>query len=140
MRKRRKGARVKQVFRLAHNEARRRALEAVKTAQDGQIVTVADPTRSLEQNAYLWRVLGCFSEQLQWPVNGAMTYLSPDEWKDIVSSAFRQQQPRIAQGLSGGMVMLGQRTSKFDKREFSEFIEFLNAIAVERGVDLRAAA
>jgi hypothetical protein len=37
-------------------------------------------------------------------------------------------------GLSGGMVLLGQRTSKFSKAKFSDFLEFLHATAIERGV------
>lgn len=42
---------------------------------------------------------------------------------------------RAAPGLDGGMVLLGQRTSKFGKREFGEWLEFLNATA-QRGVGL----
>jgi hypothetical protein len=41
-------------------------------------------------------------------------------------------------GLDGGVVMLGQRTSKFTKAEFSEFIEFLYATAMARGVKFAA--
>lgn len=37
-------------------------------------------------------------------------------------------------GLDGGVVMLGQRTSQFSKREFSEWLEFLHATAADRGV------
>ncbi len=36
-----------------------------------------------------------------------------------------------------GMVMLGSRTSKFSVREMSDFLEFLNATAAARDVDLR---
>ena len=39
-------------------------------------------------------------------------------------------------GLDGGVVMLGQRTSKFGKKEFSEWLEFLHATAAAREVDL----
>ena len=34
----------------------------------------------------------------------------------------------------GGVVMLGKRTSKFGKKKFSEWIEFLHAEAAEQGV------
>jgi hypothetical protein len=37
-------------------------------------------------------------------------------------------------GLNGGVVMLGLRTSRMSKREFSEYLEFLHATAAERGV------
>jgi hypothetical protein len=41
-------------------------------------------------------------------------------------------------GLDGGVVMLGRRTSKFTKAQFSEWIEFLYATAAARGVRLPA--
>lgn len=127
---------MKQVFRLAHAEARRRALQAVSEAPEGHVVTVSEPGRSLDQNSAMWPILQAFSEQLEWPVNGSMTRLEPVEWKDILSAVFRRETARVAQGLDGGMVLLGQRTSRFSKREFSEFLEFLHATAVARGVDL----
>lgn len=125
---------MKRSFILAHQEARRRALEAVQTAPDGYAVTVSEPTRNLEQNAAQWPILDAFAEQLEWPVNGAMCKLTPEEWKDILTAAFKQETVRVAMGLNGGMVMLGQRTSKFSKREFSEWLDFLNATAAARGV------
>jgi hypothetical protein len=99
-------------------------------------VTVAEPTRNLEQNALMWVLLQAFSEQLTWPVNGAMVKLEPDEWKDLLSAAYRQEAQRVAMGLNGGMVMLGLRTSKMGRREFAEFIEFIQSVAVDRGVAL----
>ena len=42
-------------------------------------------------------------------------------------------------GLDGGMVMLGARTSTMSKREFSEWLEFLHATAVDRGIELEPA-
>lgn len=127
----------KQIFRLAHDEARRRAIDAVSTAPVGYVVEVKEPTRNLEQNALLWVLLTAFSEQLTWPVNGAMSYLTADEWKDILSAAFSRESQRVAQGLDGGMVLLGMRTSQMSKREFGEFLEFVQATAVERGVELQ---
>ena len=126
----------KRVFKLVHATARRLAMEAVQTAPEGYCVTVAEPTRSLDQNAAMWPILQAFSDQLQWPVNGAMVWMTPDEWKDVLSAAYRRESVRVAMGLDGGMVMLGSRTSKFGVREMSEFIEFLRATAIEREVDL----
>ncbi len=127
---------MKQVFYLAHNQARQNALQAVKTAPDGYKVTIAEPGRSLDQNAALWPILDAFSKQLQWPVNGAMVSLSADEWKDILTAAFTRETARIAQGLDGGVVMLGQRTSKMSKKQFSEFLDFVHATAAARGVPI----
>jgi hypothetical protein len=88
----------------------------------------------LDQNCALWPILEAFSEQLKWPVNGAMVSMAAEEWKDVLSAAFRRETARVAMGLDGGVVMLGCRTSKMGKREFSEFLEFLHATAAARGV------
>lgn len=134
---------MKQVFNLVHNIARQRAAQAVMQAPDGFRVEVREPSRSLDQNAAQWPILQAFSEQLMWPVNGEMVKLEPEEFKDILTAAFHGETVRVAQGLNGGVVMLGRRTSKFGKKEFSEWIEFLHAAAAQRGVivypDKRAA-
>jgi hypothetical protein len=104
------------------------------------IVKVEEETRNLDQNAALWPLLECFSEQLQWLVNGQLTYMSADNWKDVLTAAFRQEHQRMAQGINGGFVFLGQRTSKMKKNEFSEFLEFIHMVAAERGVNLERKA
>ena len=124
----------KRIFRLAHPEARRRAMACVAEAPDGFVVTVQEPTRSTDQNAAQWPILEAFAEQLQWPVNGAMVSLSAEEWKDVLTAAFQGETVRLAQGLNGGVVMLGLRTSQMGKRRFSEWLDFLNATATLRGV------
>ena len=124
----------KRMFVLAHHEARRRAVAAVAEAPEGWTVSVSPPRRNLDQNALLWVLLTAFAEQLKWPVNGAMVQLEPEEWKDVLTAAYRNESQRIAMGLNGGMVILGMRTSQLSKREFAEFIEFIHSVAVERGV------
>ena len=61
--------------------------------------------------------------------------MSSDDWKDVLTAGFNREHLRIAQGLDSGVVLLGLRTSNFSKRRFSEFIEFLYATGVERGVE-----
>ena len=114
--------------------ARARAVDAVCDAPVGYVVRITPPGRTKDQNAAMWPILEAFSRQMEWPVNGAMTHLSPEEWKDIFTAAFRQEHPRLAQGLTGGVVMLGSRTSKMSKKEFSDFLEFLNAVAIQRNI------
>ena len=125
---------TKQIYILSHDMARRNAVAAVANAPEGYKVTVSDASRSLDQNAALWPILDAFSEQLKWPVNGAMVSMAAEEWKDVLTAAFRRETARVAMGLDGGVVMLGCRTSKMSKREFSEFLEFLHATAAARGV------
>lgn len=102
------------------------------------VLTIAPETRTQAQNRLMWPLLTCFSKQIQWPINGQMVYMTPDDWKDVLTAAFKGESVRIAMGLDGGVVMLGQRTSKFTKAQFSDWIEFLYATAAARGVTLPA--
>jgi hypothetical protein len=109
-------------------------MAAVADAPAGWRVTVEPAARSLDQNAAQWPILEAFAAQLDWPVNGRMVRMTAENWKDVLTAAFRREAAQIAAGLDGGMVILGQRTSKFSKREFSDWLEFLHATAAARGV------
>ena len=124
----------KRTFRLVHAQARNGAMHAIAHAPDGYIATVSEPTRTLDQNAAQWPYLDAFSKQLQWLVNGAMCDLTPEEFKDVLTAAFQGESVRLAMGMNGGVVMLGLRTSKMGKARFSEWLEFLKAVAALRGV------
>lgn len=98
-----------------------------------------DPQRSIQQNAWQWPILQCWAEQKQWPVNGVLTALTAEEWKDILTAAFEgDTSPRLAPGLNGGMVMLGRRTSKYGKKRFAEWQEWLNAASYHAGIKIPA--
>lgn len=122
---------------LAHDTARKLAAEHCWAVPEGWGVVFSEAGRTLEQNAYQWPYLQGFSEQMQWPVNGEMVRLSNDEWKDILTSAFEEEvKPRLAMGFEGaGVVMLGRRTSKFGKKKFAEWMEYLMAAAALKGVE-----
>lgn len=116
-------------FILAHEIARKNALQAVHDAPGGYIVEISEPKRTKDQNAYQWPILDAFSKQKQWPVNGQLCWMTAEEWKDVLTAAFKNEQVRLAQGIDGGVVMLGKRTSRFKKKEFAEWIEYLNYCA-----------
>ena len=98
--------------------------------------TVTETRRSVEQNSLMWVYLTAWSRQKTWPVNGRLVPLTPDEWKDVLSSAFLREEARIAQGLDGGMVLLGSRTSQFSGKTMTAFLEFIGAAAAQHGVTL----
>ena len=134
---------MKRVFVLqpAPHPARQNcALYVLHGAPEGMVVTVSEPTRSSDANSAMWPILQAFSEQLEWPVNGAMVKMSPEDWKTVLSAAFKRETVQVAQGLDGGMVMLGMRTSKMGKKQFSEWLSFLNATAAIRGVEIERVA
>jgi hypothetical protein len=125
------------VFILAHDEARKRAADAVLRAPMGYAVRVGEANRSLDQNAAQWPILEAFAEQRQWAVNGKLEWLKPEEWKDVLTPAFEQDNDlRLAAGWNGGVVMLGKRTSKFGKKKFSAWLDWLNAAAAQIGVEV----
>ena len=126
---------MKQVFHLSHNIARQNACAAVMAAPENYRVEIKERTRSLDQNALLWSTLASLANQVQWSVNGKLEFLTADEWKDVLSSSLDQEN-RIAQGIRGGFVMIGKRTSKMTVRQMTDLIELIYAFAAERGVTL----
>lgn len=124
----------KRFFRFVSNSARRLAADFCMAAPEGWVAKFSEATRTLDQNAAQWPILQAFAEQIQWPINGRMEWITDEDWKDILTAAFRQELARVAPGLNGGMVLLGARTSQFGKREFSDWLEFLHATAADRGV------
>lgn len=121
------------IYRMAHDTARKGAAAFCMSAPLGTICEFREPTRSLEQNARLWAMLAEIAAVVEWPVNGRLCLLSSDEWKDILTAGLVSEQ-RIAQGINGGFVILGQRTSKMSKRELSDLMELVAAFGSEHGV------
>lgn len=120
---------VKRTFILVHDIARQNAARAVQEAPVGFSVTVAEPRRSLDQNARLWAMLGDVSEQVNW--HGKR--LSPEDWKHVFSSALKKME--VVPNLDGtGFVALGLSTSRMSKRELSDLMELIAAFGAERDV------
>ncbi len=128
---------MKRTLILTGEAARKAACREVLAAPEGYAVTIAERTRSLDQNALLWALLHELSVQTDW--HGMK--LSPDEWKDLMSAGLTKS--KVVPNMEGnGFVILGQRTSKMGKREFSDLCELILAFGAERGVRFsdRAAA
>lgn len=101
------------------------------------VVTLFDMARTSYQNAAQWPILTAFSKQKKWSVNGELVYLSEEDWKDLLTCAFEVDTgPRVAAGINGGVVMLGHRTSRYGKKKFSQYLDFLQATAIELDVDV----
>ena len=109
------------------------AIEAVRNAPEHYVVEIKPRTRSLEQNAMLWRLLTITSQSVPWTVNGVETMLTPEDWKDIFTASLHQEN-RIARGIRGGFVMLGRSTSKMSIAHMTELIEFVYQFLAEQGI------
>jgi hypothetical protein len=93
--------------------------------------------RTVEQNAAQWRILKAWSKQKEWLINGQKTFLHENDWKDILTATYEGEvAPRLAPGLYGGIVMLGRRTSEYEREKFSEWLDWLNHASVALGVDV----
>ena len=99
-------------------------------------ITASETKRSMEANALMWVILTAWSKQVEWPINGRMGLLTPDEWKDILTAAFLGEMGRVAPGLTGGMVLLGCRTRDFSGTTMREFITFLFSESDAREVNI----
>lgn len=93
------------------------------------IVREYEPRRTSDANALMWALLSDLSRQVEW--HGQ--HLAPEDWKDMFSASLRRQ--RVVPAIDGpGFVVLGQRTSRMTKSEFSDLIELIRAFGAERGV------
>lgn len=135
---------MRRIFAYAPDNPRREDVLAfmcqfIRDAGQRVQITVGDPTRTLEQNSKLWACLSDIARQVQWPVDGRLQSLSPEDWKDLLSAGLHKEQ-RVAQGIEGGFVILGQRTSQMSRRQLAELIEFIQYFGADRGVEWSEAA
>ncbi|MGP1665204.1 MAG: recombination protein NinB [Rhodanobacter sp.] len=95
---------------------------------DEAALIVSEPRRSLDQNSKLWPMLADVAKQVQW--HGQ--YLKDHDWKDVFTAALKRY--RAVPGIDGGIVLLGMRTSRMTKGEFSELVELIYSFGAEHGV------
>lgn len=81
--------------------------------------------RSDAMNRRMWAMLADVSRQVCW--HGQT--LDPMDWKHIFTAALEQQ--RVAPGLNGGFVVLGQSTRKQSKAWFAELFELMEAFGAD---------
>lgn len=102
---------------------------ARKGLQAGPVLlSLGRPRRTLDQNAKMWPMLNDVAVQVEWYGER----LKPEDWKDIFTASLRKQ--KAVPGIDGGFVVLGMRTSKMKKSEFSELIELIYAFGAEHEV------
>ena len=113
---------------------RKTAHAYIDAAPDGYVMTLAEPTRNVDQNARMWAMLGEVSKQVVWYGKK----LTPEAWKCIFSASLKKQD--VVPGLHGDFVVIGQSTSRMSKREMSEMIDLMEAFGAEQGVKFEETA
>jgi hypothetical protein len=129
---------MKRIFKVIDAKSKFSATSCIQALDEEKVwqVTVQPETRTLACNRAQWPILNAIADQLLWPVNGAMTKLTGEEFKHILTAAYRNETARVAQGLDGGMVLIGHRTREFKREEWGEWMAFLEFVAADRGVKI----
>lgn len=108
---------------------RNTAHQYVNEAPLGYVVTIKPATRTTDQNAKLWAMLGDISKQVEWYGKR----LDAEDWKHVFSASLRKLS--VVPNLDGtGFVALGLSTSRMGKRELADLIDIITAFGVERNV------
>lgn len=130
----------RQVYILAHDLARARAVEAVKAAPAGFSVTVAEPRRSGDQNAIFHALCNDIARSgLQWMGKPR----TADVWKVLLVSAHAvatKEGSEIVPGIEGEFVNVRESTASMSKARGSSLIEYTMAFAATHGIDLERRA
>lgn len=116
------------MFTLSHDIARRRAIDAVKRAQQGYVVIIQPANRTTAQNSFYWATLTAISEQIR--PGGKMH--SPDVWHLYFKSAFLPT--RMVELPNSQVVEQEPSTTGLTKTQFSDYVEQVFAWATERGL------
>lgn len=132
---------TKRTFILVHDTARTMAQRCVAQAPDGFMVVVSEPTKKRVQEEKYHAMIGDIARQ--------QTFMDrkfdADDWKRLLVDAFatvmREQgtplhnDGRVVPSLDfGRTVQLGVQTRDFYVAEAAQFIEFLMAWGIDKGV------
>lgn len=116
----------KRILKLTGEAARKAACREVLAANEGYIVTIAEPTRNLEQNAKLHAVLADVSRQAKYQGEKR----SVEFWKGLFVSGWQiavGEKPEIVPGLEGEFINIRESTTTLSVRRMASLIEYINA-------------
>ena len=116
---------MKQLFCLVHAQARHGAIETIRTAPDGYIVTIKEPTRTLEQNSMIHPVIANLARVLRRKTDKEslrqLRYLLLEQWTYETG-----RKPTFERSYDGmRWVCINKGTSDLEKSDCTEFIEWL---------------
>ena len=114
---------------IAFDSVRATARHWVDIAPIGTVIRFEKPRRTVPQNAKMWALLTEVSRQAE---HNGQKY-SPENWKLLFMHACGHEVQFIT-GLSGEPFPAGFRSSKLNKEQMSELIEFIYCYGAEHGV------
>lgn len=119
---------IQRVF-LIDRQRKQLAKEMIDQAPEDHVCEVKKRTRSLEQNSKLWAMLSDVSNQVEW----YSRKLSSEDWKHVFSASLMQMD--TVPGIDGGIVVLGQSTSRMTISQMKDLIELITAFGADKGVN-----
>ncbi len=123
----------KQTINLIDQQRKLYAKQCVDMAPVDFVCIIRKRTRSLDQNSKLWAMLSDVSEQVEWYGRK----LSSEDWKHVFTASLKQMD--TVPGIDGGIVVLGQSTSRMNVSEMRDLVELMNAFGAEHEVKWAAA-
>jgi hypothetical protein len=105
------------------------AKQLVETADDGMVLELRKPKRSLEQNRYYWAILTDISEQV---VPGKA--YEPSVWHEYLRALFLSE--RVMELPDGSIKMLEPSTAELNLADFSQYVEKVIQWALQHDVKL----
>jgi hypothetical protein len=127
---------MKQFFILAHELARKNAMQAILEAPTGYAVELKPKNRTLEQNSKLHVLIQEIARKVVW----AGKVQEVETWKRLLTAAWlraRGEPVEMLPAIDGyGVDVVFRPTSKLTVEEMSELIEYIQAWAVEQGIEI----
>lgn len=124
------------VLQPSPHPARRNAMQAVADAPDGYSVTIAEPTRNLDQNAKFHALCTDLARSsLTW----AGKRRTADQWKVLLVSGHAtatKEGAEMVPGIEGEFVNIRESTALMSVRRSSSLIEYTLAFCAANGVPL----
>jgi len=122
---------VTHTLRITNEKERAKAIRWAERVPMDWYVEFKPPTRSIEQNARMWELLGRVS--LKMDLGGRK--FAPDQWKAIFMKAIGDE-VEFLPSLDGSFFPHGFRSSKLSVRQMADLQTFIEAYCAEKGVDI----
>ena len=126
----------KRIFIMAHAEARRRAIEAIKTAPDGDCVTISGPNRTLEQNAKFHAICSDMAKSgMEWMGKRRTSA----QWKVLLVSGHAvatKEGAEVIAGIEGEFINIRESTALMSKKRSSSLVEYAIAFCATNEIPL----
>ena len=125
---------MKRVLFIAHETARRNAVQAVKDAPEGYSVTIAEPRRNSDQNAKFHAICSDIARSgMEW----AGKRRTAEQWKVLLVSGHAtatKAGSEMVPGLEGEFVNIRESTALMSVKRSSSLIEYALAFCAQNDI------